>query len=413
MNNINQTSGSNDQFSGGRAERIDMNSTISNYLLQNEHDNINKHTRHDLTMDQNAALSSDENTVSLSVEQNNGSGEIPVGQNEPRIDHIAGNDREILYANSDSGHVSGGLNDLNASSVVQSVGHLLRKARMAKGLSVDDVSRQLRLSVQQVEAIEREDFEKLPGRTFLRGFVRNYANLMQLNSEPLLQMLPEPIAIKSTYERTPLRNKQLSFSSTRSSSGNNRLIITISLFAAILSVYFLSDKGYWNKGTGDSTSQPGNMAGDKKASVEIQLPLSSTVTTITNIPSDKAPEVNTPIIFEKSQMEAETKTETLAIPIENRVDSSNLEEPSSGLSGDTGSLYFRFTADSWVKIVDGNQVTILEQIRKGGSEQVITGKKPFSIVLGNVAGVNLTYNDIEIDLSSYKKQDGTARFTLE
>ncbi|MCE7915165.1 MAG: helix-turn-helix domain-containing protein [Nitrosomonas sp. PRO4] len=412
MNNINQTSDSNDQFSGDTAERIDLNTAINNYSLQKEeHDTARKHTRNDSTMDQNAALSSDENTVSSSVEQNNGSGEIPVDQNQPN-EHTAGNDREMAYANPDSIYVSHGLNDINASSVVQGVGHLLRKARLAKGLSVDDVSRQLRLSVQQVEAIETEDFDKLSGRTFLRGFVRNYANLMQLNSAPLLQMLPEPIAIQSTYERTPLRNKQLSFSSNRTSTGNNRLVIIIVLFAAILGAYFLSDKGYWNTGSGESSSRPSNLAGDK-ASVEIQLPLSSTEKTIPNIPSDKATEINAPIIFEKSQIGAETKTETLAIPIENKVDNSNLEESSSVLSRDMGSLYFKFTADSWVKIVDGNHVTILEQIRKGGSEQVITGKKPFSIVLGNVAGVNLTYNDTEIDLSSYKKQDGTARFTLE
>ncbi|TXI38197.1 MAG: DUF4115 domain-containing protein, partial [Nitrosomonas sp.] len=35
------------------------------------------------------------------------------------------------------------------------------------------------------------------------------------------------------------------------------------------------------------------------------------------------------------------------------------------------------------------------------------------LVIGNASGVNLTYNDKEIDISSYKKQGGTARFTLE
>ncbi|MBP7954368.1 MAG: DUF4115 domain-containing protein, partial [Nitrosomonas sp.] len=40
-------------------------------------------------------------------------------------------------------------------------------------------------------------------------------------------------------------------------------------------------------------------------------------------------------------------------------------------------------------------------------------KKPFSIVIGNASGVNLTYNDKEINIDSYKKQDGTARFKLQ
>ena len=82
-------------------------------------------------------------------------------------------------------------------------------------------------------------------------------------------------------------------------------------------------------------------------------------------------------------------------------------------SRDLGNLYFKFTADSWVKVVDGKGVSLLEQLKKKGSEQIVTGKRPLSIVIGNATGVNLTYNDVEIDIFSYKKQDGTARFTLQ
>ena len=56
---------------------------------------------------------------------------------------------------------------IDSASVVHGVGHMLRNARMDKRMSVEDVSRQLRISVQQVEAIEKESFEELPGRTFV------------------------------------------------------------------------------------------------------------------------------------------------------------------------------------------------------------------------------------------------------
>ena len=102
-------------------------------------------------------------------------------------------------------------NNIDAASVVQSVGHLLRNARMAKGMSIDEVSRQLRLSVPQIEAIEKEDFERIPGRTFLRGFIRNYAHLVQLNPAPLLQMLPASTRVVSTYERTPFKLRNRNF----------------------------------------------------------------------------------------------------------------------------------------------------------------------------------------------------------
>ncbi|MEK6594912.1 MAG: DUF4115 domain-containing protein, partial [Pseudomonadota bacterium] len=80
---------------------------------------------------------------------------------------------------------------------------------------------------------------------------------------------------------------------------------------------------------------------------------------------------------------------------------------------DSDHLYFKLTADSWIKVVDVTGATLFEQIKTRGTEQIVTGKKPLSIVLGNASGVNLTYNGTEVDIPSYRRQDGTARFTLE
>ncbi len=411
MNNINQNS-SNDQFSGDLAVNIDLNATMRSYLPQTQHE-TEGNTKHDSTLGQGNLLPTEENnSISLDTTHTNHLITIPGNQDNHGVGYTATDHHEEIRTEFDPQYANNELDNINSSSLVQSVGHILRKARAAKGLSIDDVSRQLRLSVQQVEAIEKEDYEKLPGRTFLRGFIRNYANLLQLNSVPLLQMLPESAPVKSTYERTPLSKKQISFVSNRQNPGSNRLIIIIVLLIFILGIYYFSDRDYWNKNSANSVNNATNVITDK-ASVEIHLPLSSPVRDGLNTQSNKIPEINTQIIFDKSSIEPHTKTELLTIPIENKSDSKETQQPSAMLSNGMGNLHFRFTADSWVKIIDGNDVTILEQIRKGGSEQTITGKRPFSIVLGNAAGVNLTYNDTEIDLSSYKKQDGTARFTLE
>jgi cytoskeleton protein RodZ len=70
-------------------------------------------------------------------------------------------------------------------------GARLRLAREAAGLSLDQVAQQLKLAPRQVRALEDEDFAQLPGRTFARGFVRNYARLMNLDGDDLLSMLPD------------------------------------------------------------------------------------------------------------------------------------------------------------------------------------------------------------------------------
>mgnify|MGYP003536244350 CR=1 FL=1 len=302
-----------------------------------------------------------------------------------------------------------GSNTIDSASIVQSVGHILRKARMARGLSIDDVSRQLRLSNQQVEAIEKEDFDKLPGRTFLRGFVRNYASLCQLNPAPLLQMLPESEPARFHYEKTPLKNKNLSFSDRRENSSNKRVMVLILMFAAVLGAYFVFENNDGQK-LASLEHQTEVKIGADKASVEIPLALSSAPV---ETPASKSFEIPLQLPSQNNAVNAPNLTvQALTLPGENKPVIQDAEKPLPTLS-DIGTLHFKFNADSWVKVVDGKNSTILEQLRKGGSEQTITGKRPLSVVLGNAAGVRLTYNDKDIDLAPHKKQDGTARLTLE
>ena len=62
-----------------------------------------------------------------------------------------------------------------------SVGATLRAARLAKGLKIEDVSAALRIRSVQLRALEEDDIDALPGRTYAVGFVRNYANCLGLN----------------------------------------------------------------------------------------------------------------------------------------------------------------------------------------------------------------------------------------
>lgn len=327
-------------------------------------------------------------------------------------EQIEGNrNQNNMYTHIDHKPARNELNDIDSASIVQSVGHLLRKARVMKGMSIEDVSRQLRLSVKQIEAIEKENYEKLPGRTFLRGFIRNYANLVQLDPIPLLQLLPEATPVISTYERTPFKNKQISFSSNRESSGNNRLTIVIILFAIIAGAYFIFSEDVWIKTPETSSVSEVKKFESGTASVEIQLPLTETVKNVVSAQSNQQSETRDRINSEKnSEVELDTKTE--AIPAKNKPVTQGTEK-STATPNDSGNLYFKLTGDSWIKVVDGTGASLFEQLKKKGSEQVITGKRPLSIVLGNASAVNLTYNDKVIDIASYKRQDGTARFTLE
>src|SRR5215468_7626654 len=77
------------------------------------------------------------------------------------------------------------------ASVGAAPGARLRAAREAAGMSLDQVAQQLKLAPRQVKALEEEDFAHLPGRTFTRGFMRNYARLLNLDPEDLLALMPD------------------------------------------------------------------------------------------------------------------------------------------------------------------------------------------------------------------------------
>ena len=76
-----------------------------------------------------------------------------------------------------------------ASGQLPGVGTRLRQTREMRSLSVSDVALSLKLGTSQIEALENGNWEVLPGQTFIRGFVRNYARVLQIDPAPLMEQL--------------------------------------------------------------------------------------------------------------------------------------------------------------------------------------------------------------------------------
>lgn len=70
-------------------------------------------------------------------------------------------------------------------------GELLKSERIKLKLSQQDVSFALKLSARTVNAIEEGDLDSLPAKTFVRGFVKSYAQLLKLNEENVLRQFQE------------------------------------------------------------------------------------------------------------------------------------------------------------------------------------------------------------------------------
>lgn len=68
------------------------------------------------------------------------------------------------------------------------LGFLLRSEREKKGLSHDQVVQVTRLRRHYVEALEKEDWDKLPPPVFVRGFIRSYARVLGLDEQKALSL---------------------------------------------------------------------------------------------------------------------------------------------------------------------------------------------------------------------------------
>ena len=69
----------------------------------------------------------------------------------------------------------------------QSIGEKLRLAREARGIALREISEQTRISIRYLEAIESDDYKRLPGGIFNRSFIRAYAKFVGLDEHLALE----------------------------------------------------------------------------------------------------------------------------------------------------------------------------------------------------------------------------------
>ena len=83
-------------------------------------------------------------------------------------------------------------------------GETLRKTREQKGLTTSQVAQTTHLLVQQIEALEREDFSKIAAPIYGRGFVKLYCEALGLDHKPFVE---EFMAIYTGSKLRPIRRR--------------------------------------------------------------------------------------------------------------------------------------------------------------------------------------------------------------
>lgn len=271
-----------------------------------------------------------------------------------------------------------------------SIGNRLREARVSKGLTIADVADGIKFSPKQVEALEADDFSHLPERAFVRGFIRSYARLLQIDSTDLLDVLP--------LERHKLAEVADDLAVVKNSS-----LISIQRSSRLwlvtgLGVILMGAIAAWVMRPVVSPQPSVN----ELILPEITLPISAIDLASATLAASSI--LSTSAVVGVSAPLATSSVLPTIAPVASAV--------TTAPSATSGPIRLVFKVDSWTEVKDKNGHTVFKKIGLAGTEQWLNGQAPFSLVIGNAVGVRLYYESEEVDLTEFT-DISTAHLILE
>lgn len=274
-----------------------------------------------------------------------------------------------------------------------SVGQRLREARELRGLSSADVAQTLKLSPRQVDALEAGDWSKLPGLTFVRGFVRNYARTVGLQPDELLVDLDAPAPSARRLDLPPTTSAVLPEPGRVEKRDYAPALAGLIFVVLAVVAYYLVPQDLWQQLIREEPAAP---AAASSASASGSAPLFPPGGIPGAVPAVQESGASQPLQVQPVVQGGSASPEA-AVPV-----------PAPEGKG----LVMSFSQPSWVEIRDKSGQTIFSQLNPAGSQREIDGQPPFALVVGNAAHVTVRYKGRNIELQPRSKDD-VARVTVE
>ncbi|AEV27475.1 hypothetical protein Dsui_3143 [Azospira oryzae PS] len=294
-----------------------------------------------------------------------------------------------------------------------SVGLVLRQARESRQMSVADVAQLLKISYRQVDALESDNWDALPGQTFVLGFIRNYARLLHLDATPLLQQIK---AAQTPDNPNIVLPEASAASLPQPGQGKRRDLAAVAGAALMVGVavaaYFLVPADFWQ-----SAPEPEPVAETAAAEAEPEQAFppaapaegNSSEAAATGVPEQAPTAVVPPAAAAAPAPVAAPAPAAVAAPAPVTV---SPPAPSGAVAAGQARFKFRFEQPSWVEVKDKSGQIVFSQLNPAGSEREVEGVPPFSLVVGNASHVKLTYKGRDVPLEPRSKDD-VARVSLD
>jgi cytoskeleton protein RodZ len=258
-------------------------------------------------------------------------------------------------------------------------GELLAARRNELRWTLQEVSQRLKLAPRQITALEANDFASLPGMASVRGFIRSYARLLELDPVPLLEMLsnePNP-AVDPILLRRPLPSRGFPGRRYAPPSGHRRGSRRLSGLALLVMV-FVGALAYAAYRHGLPT-------------ISIDVPSVSTVFGSWKYLTESTPSEGTdkPV----------SAPEAAAVDDQKSIDPSRL-------------LELKLREDAWVEISALNGNKLVSRLMKAGTTEQFDMSEPVILVIGNASGVDANLRGQPLNLRAVAR-DNVSKLSLK
>ncbi|WP_110993497.1 RodZ domain-containing protein [Pseudomonas sichuanensis] len=328
----------------------------------------------------------------------------------------------------------------------QNPGDVLRQAREQREWSQAEVAQKLNLTVSSLNNLESGAFDKLPGHTFARGYIRAYAKLMGMDQAPLVQAFDN---ITGTHAQGSDVHALGRIEEPVRLSHNIMRVVSLLLLVAVVGggFFWWQDQGslrgkdlakialeHVEVESADGTTQihPLDEPEDQAVS-EAQQPASEALP-LEPVASEQAPAaaVETPApavaVAPANSVPAPAPSTAPAPAAAATVAPVTQPAPASPVAvapapvapaaaapapvaAGSGSVHIQFTADCWTQVSDGNGKVLFSAIKRKGDSLELTGKPPFAVRLGFARGAQVSYNGQAVDVAPFTSGE-TARLKL-
>ena len=342
------------------------------------------------------------------------------------------------------------------SSLNEPTGHLLKRAREQKGLSVSAVADAQHLRPAVIQAIEDGKYEQIDSELFLKGYVRTYARQVDLDPDAVIATLDE--------ELEPLRQRKVQAEEANPLIDIERrrrrkrrvakllLLLLVIAVIAFLALRFMGELGGIAGGTEEPTgSQEPDVATQNEPSDQVA---SMSETVDTEPPEPETDEATVRLSEPVAEAPAvEDNDELTALPEESRVDeqvsdsatqtavndSAPAEQPAVEAVDESrvpvvtsepepafqesaqptaavgsGRLEMTFSDECWVQVTDSAGNRLVGSLQRDGDQVNVSGRLPIDVVVGAVDAIeSIRFDGQAIDLSGYRVVNNRAEFSLD